>query len=144
MPFFLLFRPELEPEIIYLRHVERAKPHKAPAEGDKIYPPPQFIVPLRDVTQIESGKVHFEARIEPVGDPTMRVDWYRNGRLVEASKLRVLYNKCISNNIKIWQSLNRKIKLVFFLFSWRPCVGPNCSLMKKALTANRFRSKIKE
>lgn len=69
-----------------MRHVERAKPHKAPTEGDKIYPPPQFIVPLRDVTQIEGGKVHFEARIEPVGDPTMYVEWYLNGRLVEASK----------------------------------------------------------
>lgn len=79
-------RPPLEPEIIYLRHVERAKPHTAPMEEDRIYGPPQFIVPLRDMNQTEGGKVHFEARIEPVGDPTMRVEWFLNGRLVVASK----------------------------------------------------------
>lgn len=55
-------------------------------EEDRVYPPPQFIVPLRDVNQIEGGKVHFEARIEPVGDPTMKVEWFLNGRLIVASK----------------------------------------------------------
>lgn len=74
------------PEVIYLRHVERAKPHVPQAEEDRIYPPPQFIIPLRDVSQIEGGRVHFEARIEPVGDPTMRVDWFVNGRPLEASE----------------------------------------------------------
>lgn len=54
-------------------------------EEDRVYQPPQFIVPLRDVNQIEGGKVHFEARIEPVGDPTMRVEWFLNGKLVVAS-----------------------------------------------------------
>lgn len=80
-------RPALEPEIIYLRHVERAKPHMTPMEEDRVYPPPHFIVPLRDVNQIEGGKVHFEARIEPVGDPTMRVEWFLNGRMIVASKI---------------------------------------------------------
>lgn len=31
------------------------------------------------------GKIHFEARIEPVGDPSMRVDWFINGRPLPAS-----------------------------------------------------------
>ena len=67
--FFLhLHRPALEPEVIYLRHVERAKPFIPVTEEDRVYPPPQFIVPLRDMSQMEGGKVHFEARIEPVGD----------------------------------------------------------------------------
>lgn len=83
---FSFSRPALEPEIIYLRHVERAKPHNAPMEEDRVYPPPQFIVPLRDVNQVEGGKVHFEARIEPVGDATMRVEWYLNGKMIVASK----------------------------------------------------------
>lgn len=56
-------------------------------EEDRVYPPPQFIVPLRDITQTEGGKVHFEARIEPVGDPTMRVEFLLNGRLIVASEL---------------------------------------------------------
>jgi titin len=55
-------------------------------EEDRVYAPPQFIVPLRDITQTEGGKVHFEARIEPVGDPTMRVEFMLNGRLIVASE----------------------------------------------------------
>ncbi|KAK0090259.1 hypothetical protein PV325_001954 [Microctonus aethiopoides] len=77
--------PAPGPEVIYLRHVERAKPYLPPAEEDRIYPPPRFIVPLRDAHQIEGGRIHFEARIEPVGDPTMRVEWFVNGRALEAS-----------------------------------------------------------
>lgn len=79
-------RLEPEPEVIYLRHVERARPHARPEDGDRVYPPPQFIVPLQDVTQTEGGKIHFEGRIEPVGDPTMYVEWFLNGRPLAASK----------------------------------------------------------
>ncbi|XP_035789232.1 titin-like isoform X6 [Anopheles albimanus] len=74
-----------EPEIIFLRHVERAAPHLPPKEEERTYPPPKFIVPLSDVAQVEGGKVHFEARIEPVSDPTMRVQWFLNGNLIQAS-----------------------------------------------------------
>ncbi|XP_031367951.1 titin isoform X4 [Apis dorsata] len=77
--------PAPGPEVIYLRHVERAKPYLPPPEEDRIYPPPRFIIPLKDVHQIEGGRIHFEARIEPVGDPTMRVEWYVNGRALDAS-----------------------------------------------------------
>ncbi|XP_033210459.1 titin [Belonocnema kinseyi] len=77
--------PAPGPEVIYLRPVERAKPYLPPQEEDRIYPPPRFIIPLRDVHQLEGGRIHFEARIEPVGDPTMRVEWYVNGRALVAS-----------------------------------------------------------
>lgn len=40
--------------------------------------------------QVEGSRVHFEARIEPVGDPTMRVDWFLNGRPLAASKIKQL------------------------------------------------------
>ncbi|XP_031333998.1 titin-like [Photinus pyralis] len=77
--------PEPGPEVIYLKHIEPAQPYYPRAEEDRVYPPPQFIIPLRDVMQLEGGKVHFEARIEPVGDPTMRVEWFVNGKSLEAS-----------------------------------------------------------
>lgn len=57
-------------------------------EEDRVYPPPQFILPMRDMTQTEGGKVHFEARIEPVGDPSMRVEFLLNGRLIVASEFK--------------------------------------------------------
>lgn len=82
----LYYRPEPGPEVIYLRHVERTRPYAPPGEEEPVYPPPQFIIPLRDATQIEGGKIHFEARIEPVGDPTMRVEWFFNGKPMTASK----------------------------------------------------------
>lgn len=65
--------------------MEPSRAHAPSAEEDRIYPPPQFIIPLRDAAQIEGGKVHFEARIEPVGDPTMRVEWFINGKALAAS-----------------------------------------------------------
>lgn len=86
LKIFYLFRAEPEPEIIYLRHVERARPSNRHDDEDRVYPPPQFIVPLRDVQQVEGGKVHLEARIEPVGDPSMRIEWLLNGYLLAASK----------------------------------------------------------
>lgn len=66
--------------------MERARPHAGPGEEDRVYPPPRFIIPLQDSIQFEGGKVHFEARIEPVGDPSMVVEWYLNGKLMAASK----------------------------------------------------------
>lgn len=87
------FRPEPGPEIIYLRHVERARPHAGPGEEDRVYPPPRFIIPLQDSIQFEGGKVHFEARIEPVGDPSMVVEWFLNGKLMAASKSLLLSEK---------------------------------------------------
>lgn len=89
--FVFVCRPEPEPEIIYLRHVERARPHARPEEGDRAYPPPQFIVPIQDITQTEGGKIHFEGRIEPVGDPSMYVEWFLNGRPLTASKRSKLF-----------------------------------------------------
>ena len=83
---YLFFRPTPGPEVIYLKHVERPKPHMPQSEDDRIYPPPRFIIPLHDVHNVEGGRIHFEASIEPVGDPTMRVEWYVNGRALAASK----------------------------------------------------------
>ncbi|XP_054275488.1 titin isoform X3 [Macrosteles quadrilineatus] len=77
--------PQPGPEIIYLRHVERAKPRQPAQEQDRQYPPPQFIIPLSPASATEGGRVHLEARIEPVGDPTMRVEWFHNGRPLAAS-----------------------------------------------------------
>ncbi|XP_024080936.1 titin isoform X2 [Cimex lectularius] len=77
--------PAPEPEIIYLRHVERSAPKSPRGEQDKVYPPPQFIIPLSDQSQTEGARVHFEARVEPVGDPSMNVQWYHNGKPLPAS-----------------------------------------------------------
>lgn len=66
--------------------MERSKPHLRPGEVERVYPPPQFIIPLQNVQQVEGAKVHMEARIEPVGDPNMIVEWFLNGQPLAASQ----------------------------------------------------------
>ena len=49
--------------------------------------PPEFKAPIRDQLNIrEGGFAHFEARLEPVGDSTLKVEWLKDGRPVEASE----------------------------------------------------------
>lgn len=48
--------------------------------------PPDFKSPIKDQLNIrEGGFAHFEARLEPVGDSSLRVEWLKDGKPVEAS-----------------------------------------------------------
>ena len=39
------------------------------------------MIPLGDPRPVSEGKnVHLECRLEPMGDPTMRVEWFFNGK----------------------------------------------------------------
>ena len=39
------------------------------------------MIPLSDPRPVSEGKnVHLECRLEPMGDPTMRVEWFFNGK----------------------------------------------------------------
>lgn len=53
--------------------------------------PPEFKSPIKDQNSIrEGGFAHFEARLEPVGDSDLRVEWLKDGRPVEASEYRLI------------------------------------------------------
>lgn len=42
---------------------------------------PEFVVPLQDPKPMAEGRnVHLEARLEPMNDPTMKVEWFCNGK----------------------------------------------------------------
>lgn len=48
---------------------------------------PEFKSPIKDQSGIrEGGFAHFEARLEPIGDAELRVEWLKDGRPVEASE----------------------------------------------------------
>ena len=48
---------------------------------------PQFVVKVKENIAVgEGGVAHFEARLEPTGDPTLKVEWYKDSRILEASK----------------------------------------------------------
>lgn len=58
-----------------------AEPHYEIEEISKSKP--IFISPLTDPKPVSEGKnIHLECRLEPMGDPTMRVEWFHNGRSV--------------------------------------------------------------
>ncbi|GIY11090.1 titin, partial [Caerostris extrusa] len=43
--------------------------------------PPKFITQIQNLdNKVEGESAHFECRLEPVGDPTMRVEWFLNGK----------------------------------------------------------------
>lgn len=43
--------------------------------------PPRFTVDIKDNIDVpENGPLHFDCRVEPINDPTMRIDWFQNGR----------------------------------------------------------------
>ena len=82
-----IFRKESEPEVIYLKHVERQQQQqKIEEERSTKYAVPSFLTPLRDLTINEGEKAHFDAKVGPVGDPSMKVEWYFSGQLITASK----------------------------------------------------------
>ena len=83
----LPFRKDPEPEVIYLRHVERAHHPVKSEEEEGPTQAPKFTHPLRDLDIVEGTRAHFEATVVPVGDPTMQLEWLVNGSPIPASEL---------------------------------------------------------
>ena len=46
---------------------------------------PVFTCPMRDSQVTEGTAAHFEAKLMPVGDSKLRVDWLKDGRPIAAS-----------------------------------------------------------
>lgn len=76
----------------YIESVEQLEAYqnqhqkKLTEEAPESTTPPKFKTQIKDQLEIrEGGFAHFEARLEPVGDSTLRVEWFKDGRPVEAS-----------------------------------------------------------
>ncbi|KAG7174092.1 Titin-like 20 [Homarus americanus] len=69
-----------------LRRADRELPDE---EGH----PPVFTVPFKNLSNLEEGEIaHFEAMLTPVGDQSMRVEWFFNGEPLKAShRVRTVY-----------------------------------------------------
>ncbi len=44
---------------------------------------PVFTTPMKSIEIKEGQRAHFEARIIPVSDPTMRIEWLHNGQPIK-------------------------------------------------------------
>lgn len=54
---------------------------------------PVFTSALRNIELQENGQAHFETRIIPVGDPTLRVEWFHNGLpLLQGSRVKTQHD----------------------------------------------------
>lgn len=45
---------------------------------DSVSQRPKFVTALRDVAIVEGQVAHYECRIEPTSDPTLKVEWFHN------------------------------------------------------------------
>lgn len=46
--------------------------------------PPEFITTPSDLVLAENQLAHFECRLIPINDPSMRVEWFHNGKALSA------------------------------------------------------------
>lgn len=70
-----------------IRQLEGAQPFKRPEVSDAVTRQrPVFTQPLQNIDFIPEGQTaHFECRLIPVGDPTLKVEWFRNEKPIETS-----------------------------------------------------------
>lgn len=65
--------------ILKLEEEKFKKGEEKPADDEKPNPP-RFTKELEDITDLVEGQpAHFDCRLEPVGDPTMKIEWFHNG-----------------------------------------------------------------
>lgn len=54
---------------------------------------PRFLTKLKDVFLKEGMSAHFEAKIEPITDPNLHIDWCKDGQPIQmGSRFRLLHD----------------------------------------------------
>ncbi len=66
--------------------MDRAEKKSSREEEEVQFGQPTFLTPLRDINVNEGERARFEAKVSPVGDPSMQVEWYFNGTPIAASE----------------------------------------------------------
>lgn len=84
----------------YIEQLEDYSKYQRSDSYEEVQPlPPTFIRSLHDMGDLQEGRnAHFEAQLNPVSDPTMKVEWYKDGKSITASmflsvlKFLILFN----------------------------------------------------
>ena len=83
--------PEAMEQISYLEDASRYQRTTSIEEHASIKP--QFIKPLTNLGEVTEGKyAHFEAQLHPVSDPFMKIEWFKDGKHITASKFKNIIN----------------------------------------------------
>jgi titin len=53
--------------------------------------PPKFITSIKDVQVIEGQPAHFDCRVEPIGDGSMKIEWFHDGKPIQVTILQKLF-----------------------------------------------------
>lgn len=68
-----------------LHQLEDSSRHQRRSVTDEmVSQAPVFTQPMRDLRTAENQAAHFEARLIPVGDARLKVEWLRNGVPIQA------------------------------------------------------------
>lgn len=70
-----------------LQHLEDSSRYQRKSvQEETVSQAPVFTMPIKDLRVAENQAAHFEARVIPVGDPRLKVEWLRNGVPISACK----------------------------------------------------------
>ena len=70
-----------------LRHLEDSSRYqRKTVQEESVSQAPIVTMPIKDLKVAENQAAHFEARIIPVGDSKLKVEWLRNGVPILACK----------------------------------------------------------
>lgn len=77
-----VFSDSLQPEsLARIRELESLQGQQAQTPSTPTGGPPKFTTQIADCTKLAEGQsAHFEARLTPVADPDLTVEWYYNGK----------------------------------------------------------------
>lgn len=77
-----VFGDTLQPDsLARIRELESLQGQGQQAPSAPVAEPPKFITQIQDLTKLVEGQsAHFEARLTPVTDPDLVVEWYYNGK----------------------------------------------------------------
>lgn len=67
-----------------IHYLEQAHIRQTQDEGF-VTQSPAFTCQMKNLSVQEGKSAHFEAKLIPVGDPHLRVEWYKDGRPLQAS-----------------------------------------------------------
>lgn len=77
-----VFTESLQPDsLAKIRELESYQVQQTQVQAAPVTEPPKFITQIADITKLVEGQsAHFEARLTPVNDPDLVVEWYYNGK----------------------------------------------------------------